>query len=202
MSGKYFSPDQPNLPWLQVARDFSRSTGNVSNKRTNHRTAFVSVDWGGQTQADLEWKRWVWADDGRLADASLTSQLNHLQTKSQGQAGSAASDWMRCVSLVEGHWFMGCWSSEADGTDPTTAWSGSRQSQTRLCFIVLMLFSVLSVGLLICLYLLIFFHSVFFLFCPDKNSGLSSRPVCRFLVRAFLNTSLYYCNRINGILLV
>lgn len=167
MSGKYFSPDQPNLPWLQVARDFSRSTGNVSNKRTNHRTAFVSVDWGGQTQADLEWKCWGWADDGRLADASLTSQLNHLQTKSQGQAGSAASDWMRCVSLVEGHWFMGCWSSEADGTDPTTAWSGSRQSQTRLCFIVLMLFSVLSVGLLILsLFTDFFFTQCFFFFLP------------------------------------
>lgn len=82
-------------------------------------TAFVSVGWGGQRQADLEGKCWGRADDGRLTDASLTSQLNHLQTKSQGRAGSAASDRMKCVSLVEGHWFMGCWSSEADGTDPT-----------------------------------------------------------------------------------
>lgn len=54
---KHFRPDQTNLTQLQVVRDFPGSTGNVTDKRTNHRRAIISVGSGGQLQADLEGKR-------------------------------------------------------------------------------------------------------------------------------------------------
>lgn len=71
---------------------------------------------------------WVSSDRTRdrvCGDTGLTQSFTDKpisKTAQQPLIGSV------CISPVEGHWFMGFWSSELDGSDPPSTRSGYWQS--------------------------------------------------------------------------
>lgn len=160
MSDKHFRLDQPNLAWLNVERDFSRSTGKCHWNKDQSQTSkcfcrFRRATAGQPGGEVLGASRWWKAGWRRLNWATQS-----FTDKKPGPSW-LSSLWLDEMCLTSGrslvygmldlwgwwHWSYRCMIQ------------ASLQSQTRIFFMVL--FSVLSVGLLT-LSLFPFFHSMCF----------------------------------------